>query len=135
MKRLFSFLPFYLLVLLTPLPARAAGANIIPPVNSASGQVTQVGFPSGYTSALNYYLSLYWTRIINAILLVLGILAIIYLIYSGIQYITAGGSSDKTKNARQGILYALLGIIILVASYFIIDTITSLSTHVASSAG
>ena len=47
-------------------------------------------------------------------------LAVIYLIYAGVQYITSGGSPDKAKAARAGIINAIIGIVVIVASYAII---------------
>lgn len=58
---------------------------------------------------------------IRAILLLLaGVLATFYLIWSGIQYITAAGDPAKTKTARAGIVTAVIGIIVIVATTAII---------------
>lgn len=59
-------------------------------------------------------------RVINIIFLLAGILAVIYLLWSGVQYITAGGNADRVKAARQGIINAVIGIIILFAAFFIV---------------
>ncbi len=58
--------------------------------------------------------------------LIAGILAVFFLIFYGIQYITAGGSADKAKAARQGIINAIIGIIIVVASFAIIRFASSI---------
>lgn len=55
--------------------------------------------------------------IINTITLIAGILAVIYLIWMGIQYITAGGDAEKAGVAKQGIINAVIGIIIIVLAY------------------
>ncbi|HSI20838.1 MAG TPA: pilin [Verrucomicrobiae bacterium] len=65
------------------------------------------------------------TRVIDIIFLLAGILAVIYLLWSGIQYITAGGNADKVKAARQGIINAVIGIVVIMAAFFIIRIATS----------
>lgn len=59
-------------------------------------------------------------QVISYISLLAGVLAVIYLIWNGIQYITSSGNADKAKNARQGIINAVIGIIVIVAAYYII---------------
>ena len=61
-----------------------------------------------------------FSNLFNAITLAAGTLAIGYLIWAGIQYITAGGSPDKAKAARAGIVNAVIGIIIITSAYAII---------------
>ena len=60
------------------------------------------------------------TSVINLIVLIAGALAVIYLIYSGILYITAAGNPDQAKKGQQGVINAIIGIVIIVATYFII---------------
>jgi len=64
-------------------------------------------------------------RIINIVSLVAGILAVIYLIYAGIVYITAGGNPDAAKKGQQGIINAIIGIVVIVLAYFIATSITN----------
>ena len=60
------------------------------------------------------------TYVLNIILLLSGILAVFFLIYSGIQYITSAGNPDKVKLARATLINAIIGIIIVVGAYFFI---------------
>ena len=63
------------------------------------------------------------TNIINSmitiILIVAGILAVMYLVYGGIIYITAGGDAEKAGKGRTAITNAIIGIVIIVASFAI----------------
>ncbi len=55
------------------------------------------------------------------ILIVLAaIIAIFYLIWAGIQYITASTDEEKAKKARTAIYNAIIGIVVIVLSYAII---------------
>jgi len=51
--------------------------------------------------------------------------ALLFLIVGGIQYITSAGNPDNTARAKQTLLYAILGLILAIASYAIIVFITS----------
>ena len=55
--------------------------------------------------------------------LVVGILAFIYLIYSGILYITAAGNPDQAKKGQQGIINAIIGVVICIFAYTIVSVI------------
>ena len=71
-----------------------------------------------------------FNAVLNIMLLLAGILSVIYIVYSGIQYITSAGSPDKVKVARAGIINAVIGIIIVVAAYGIIKLSVSLGHFV-----
>ena len=58
--------------------------------------------------------------ITNWILFLAGIIAVIYLIYSGILYITAGGDAEKATKGRTGVINAVIGIIIILLAYVIV---------------
>lgn len=59
-------------------------------------------------------------KVIQVLLAIAGAVAVLFLIWYGIQYITSGGNADRLKGARAGIINAVIGIIVVVAAYFII---------------
>lgn len=59
-------------------------------------------------------------RVLTWIFVLAGILAVVYLIYSGIQYITAGGDTEKATAARTGIIHAVIGIVIILLAVLIV---------------
>jgi hypothetical protein len=61
--------------------------------------------------------------IINITLLVAGVLAIFYLIWGGISYVTAGGDAEKASKGRVAITNAIIGIVIIAASFAIYNYI------------
>lgn len=75
------------------------------------------------------------TNIVNVILLVAGALAVIYLIYSGILYITAAGNPDSAKKGQQGVINAIIGIVIIALAYVIVRTAVSLGGGLGSTTG
>ncbi len=61
------------------------------------------------------------------ILFVFGIaLTIILLIYSGIQWVTSEGDKQKIQAARSRLIYTIVGFLIIIASFVIINTIVRL---------
>jgi hypothetical protein len=52
-----------------------------------------------------------------------GVAAFIYLVYSGILYISAAGNPDQAKKGQQGIINAIIGIVIIVLAYTIISVV------------
>lgn len=61
------------------------------------------------------------SNLITYVLWFLGALAVIFVIYGGILYITSGGDADKTKKARDTLLYAVIGIVVVVLAIAIVN--------------
>ena len=59
--------------------------------------------------------------IINAIIAVLGIVAVLVIILGGVQYMTSSGDSAKVKKAKDTILYGVIGLIICVLAFAIVN--------------
>lgn len=67
-------------------------------------------------------------RIVNYFLGFLGIVAVIMVIYGGITYVTAGGKDEAIGNAKKIIMYSLVGIIIILLSFAIVNTVLGAGT-------
>lgn len=59
-------------------------------------------------------------QIVGVVLTIAALVAFFYLIVSGFQYITAGGDAAKAQTARQGVINALIGIVIILISYLVL---------------
>ena len=60
-------------------------------------------------------------RLINLMLFVVGILAIVMLIFGGIRYVISGGDAGRVKDAKNTILYAIVGLIVAILGYAIVN--------------
>jgi len=67
------------------------------------------------------------TIILRDFLLIAGIMAVIYVVLSGFQFIIAD-TPDKTKTARTALVNSLIGIVVVIATYTIIRMSVSLGT-------
>lgn len=59
-------------------------------------------------------------RIINVISVIVGVIAVIMIIFGGFRYITSGGNDSSVAAAKNTILYALIGLIIVALAQVIV---------------
>lgn len=67
-------------------------------------------------------------NIVNIFSIIVGIVAVIMLIVGGFNFITSGGDSGKVTSARNTILYAIIGIVIVVFAQVIVRFVLQEST-------
>jgi hypothetical protein len=114
--------------------ASRAAFGIIPGLD-AGGRLTQRGTctnPAGeQLDLVNCTLNKLTNHFLAIFFAILTGLALLFLIWAGIQYIASQGNADAVKQARQRIINVVIAIVILVASYAIINLILSLAGLVA----
>ena len=66
--------------------------------------------------------------IISYFLGFLGLLATIMVIYGGMQYVTSAGNDEAVGKAKKIILYAVIGIIVILLSFVIVNAVLSSQT-------
>lgn len=59
--------------------------------------------------------------VINVMLFIVGILCVIMIIYSGIRYVISRGQDTEVKNAKNTLLYAIVGLIIAMIAYALVN--------------
>ena len=64
-------------------------------------------------------------QITNTILYIVGIIAVIMLIIGGIKYVISGGDAKKVTDAKNTILYAIIGLVIAFFAYAIVNFVIS----------
>ncbi len=65
-------------------------------------------------------------KVTSTILAVLGFLAVIMLIIGGVKYTTSAGDAKAVTDAKNTILYALIGLAIAILSYSIVKFVIGL---------
>mgnify|MGYP000859667306 CR=1 FL=1 len=68
--------------------------------------------------------------VINFALFFLGIIAVAFIIFAGYLYLTSRGEDGQVEKAKKTILYAVIGIVIVLLSFAIVRTITEVATGV-----
>jgi hypothetical protein len=64
-------------------------------------------------------------KIVRIIALVAGVAAVIMLIINGLSMITSSGDTQKFSKARDGFIFALVGLVIIVLAQYIISFVVS----------
>ena len=75
-----------------------------------------------------------FTQITNTVLFAVGIISVVMLIYGGIRYVLSGGDSKKVTDAKNTILYAIIGLIISILAYAIVNFVINAVTGEPNSA-
>jgi lysylphosphatidylglycerol synthetase-like protein (DUF2156 family) len=77
--------------------------------------------------------------IINVLSVLVGITAVIMIIIAGFRYITSGGKQESITSAKNTLLYAVIGLVIVALAQvivrFVLTTATNSNTNKKSSAG
>lgn len=60
------------------------------------------------------------SRITNLFSLIVGIAAVVMVVYSGFRYITSGGDSNRVGSAKNSLIYAIVGLVIVAMAQFIV---------------
>lgn len=97
------------------------GANNLQISENPSGSC-----PSGtsQTDKVNSLIS----DVINVFSVIVGIVAVIMIIVGGFHYITSGGSDEKVKKAKNTILYAIIGLVVVALAQIIVKFVLNKAT-------
>jgi hypothetical protein len=58
--------------------------------------------------------------IINIVSVVVGVIAVIMIVFGGLKYITSGGESSNISSAKNTIIYAIIGLVVVALAQFIV---------------
>ncbi len=89
-----------------------SNANVSAEIKAASGCPNQ-GTPNQLKTVI--------TNILKTVIGISGLVAVIFVVIGGINYMTSGGDSGKIQKAKNTILYALIGILICALAFAIVN--------------
>jgi len=119
-------------------PASIAFAQGFTPENTG---VTETANKAGYQTNLacanapGGCIPAYAGTIVNALAGLFGAFFFGLILYGGFQYMTAGGEAAKTTKARETIMNAIIGMLIVASSYAIASFVLNAMAGVTSSGG
>lgn len=73
------------------------------------------------------------TQVVNIFSIIVGVIAVIMIIYGGFKYITSGGDSGNVSSAKNTLIYAVVGLIIVALSQFIVHVVLSTTSNISTS--
>ena len=113
------------------LGALSVAAFVTPSVSAVSGGV-QGGADAarGDDQTANLFgTSGVFSTITNTLLFVLGAISVIMIIIGGLRYVISGGNSTAVTAAKNTILYAIVGVIVALLAYAIINFVLTSFTN------
>ena len=63
--------------------------------------------------------------VVNILLYIIGAVAVIMIIFGAFRYVTSGGNSSSVTAAKNTIIYAVVGLIIAILAYAIVNFVVS----------
>lgn len=103
------------LVLFTPISVTTfaqSADDVCRGVTAAGGSCTQ----SGAGTTVNEVIAV----VVNILSTIVGIVAVIMLIIGGFKYVTSSGDSNNVQSAKNTILFAIVGLVIVAAARIIV---------------
>jgi hypothetical protein len=67
-------------------------------------------------------------NVIGVMLFAVGVISVIMIVVGGIRYAVSGGDANATKSARDTILYAIVGLIVSLVAWGIVNFVISMFT-------
>ena len=92
---------------------------------NSSGQDCGTVTPAGSEKSLNDTIA----QIVNILSVVVGIVAVVMMIVGGFRYVTSAGNDQAVKSARNTILYALIGLVIVALAQIIVKFVLHKTTQ------
>ena len=105
---------------LQALPVAATGKIRCPDGTTVSGDLSNCGAIKSDNNLMGTL-----NQIINVIIGVIGFIAVIVIILGGVQYTTSAGDSGKVKKAKDTIMYGIIGLVIALLAYSIVNFVLS----------
>jgi hypothetical protein len=107
--------------------AVANGAENSLPNNGGSKQIDCTDTSVGNDDVTNLA-----RRIVTTFSIIVGAASVIMIIYGGFRYITSGGESGRVGAAKNALLYAIIGLVIVALAQLIVHFVLNQANQVAT---
>ena len=121
-----------------PITVAADGSiadNVCTGVNVAGTGTGSIATPDGScatnstgTTGIQNLLKL----VINVFSVIVGFIAVVMIIYGGVKYITSGGDSNNISSAKNTIVYAIIGLVIVAIAQVIVHFVLEKSATIGT---
>lgn len=64
-------------------------------------------------------------QIANTLIFLVGAVSVIMIIVGGLRYVTSNGDAKQTEAAKNTLLYAVIGLVVAIASYAIVNFVVT----------
>ncbi len=97
-------------------------------LNDLCTGINSTSAPTGGSSSCtgsNTSISSIASTIVNVFTYIVGIISVLMLIIAGFRYVTSGGESSKVSSAKNTLIYAIVGIVIVIAAQVIVSFVAN----------
>ena len=101
-------------------PVRAANGDCDPLAKDAIGKGAECAAPKGAETSL-FGDGSFFQNITNTLIFIVGAVAVLMLIVGGLRYVLSGGNSSNVESAKNTIFYAIIGIVVAILAYAIVN--------------
>jgi len=131
MKKLAYLLPLFIAVVMVGAPmsvsaashqAPTSGLGTIDATGATPGASTGTGTISSTTELVGLILGL-----VNWFAWFVALAAVLFGLYAGVLFITAGGDDEKITKAKNILLYAIVGIVVAILAFSIVNISRSIA--------
>lgn len=81
------------------------------------------GVPAALRGGLGQSGTAFFQTIVNNLIILGSFLALLMVIFSGIQYIMSRGDPEKLASAKRRFLFAIIGLIVMLGAFFVVRVI------------
>lgn len=125
---------------LVPLQASAAtcnniGSNISKGVSTTSVGSNATGNNCGNGGSITSGVAGLAKKVVDIFSVIVGIISVIMIIYAGFRYITSGGESGSVSSAKNTLIYAIIGLVVVVLAQVIVHYVLNTASSVAAPTG
>ncbi len=96
-----------------------AGLLAYAPMAMAQPVINTIEAGTGYANNFGTM----FNSLLNVVMLVAALLVFAYMIWGGVEWITSGGDKGKAESARNKLTAAIIGLVIVAASYAIVTLV------------
>ena len=121
--------------ILLPVTSMAACDTITSNINAGVDQATNSGTTACGSTTISTGIKSIAVTVVNILSVVVGIVAVVMIIYGGFRYITSGGESGNVSGAKNTLLFAIVGLVIVALAQVIVRWVIGTSSNIATPAG
>ena len=124
MKKLFGLVFGILMLAGLCTPAMAAGIKCPNGTVRASESVNalaECNIENTGTGSAEDFTAKYGSRVVNVLLLIVGLASVVVIIVAGVIMMTSQGDAAKVNMAKSAIIYAIIGLLIALGAFIIVN--------------
>ena len=118
--------------ILLPATSLASCDTIATNISAGVDQATSSGTTSCGSTTISTGIKSIAVTVVNILSVVVGIVAVVMIIYGGFRYITSGGESGNVSGAKNTLLFAIVGLVIVALAQVIVRWVIGTSSNIAT---